>query len=258
MDDMNTLLTVRQLQELLQVDRITIYRMLNDGRIRGFKVGGQWRFPRQSIEQWLQEQQTPVQARVSAPDQPVRPSVEALPLSCVQAIQNIFAQALGVAAVTTAVDGALLIPIGNSCRFCNLVLGTDAGRERCVSSWRAAAARPGQTPLLSVCHAGLRYVWGRIEVQSEFVAAIHAGQFVTEPPSSDMGWDERISALAQGTGLNPADLQDALSEVTVLDGQRQQQIPLLVRQVAATFSEISEERLSLLNRLRRIAEITQL
>jgi excisionase family DNA binding protein len=50
------LLTTRQLQDLLQVDRVTIYRMLADGRLRGFKVGGQWRLPRRQIEAWLQAQ----------------------------------------------------------------------------------------------------------------------------------------------------------------------------------------------------------
>ncbi len=48
------LLTTKQLRDLLQVDRITIYRMLYDGRLHGFKVGGQWRFSRQEIEAWLQ------------------------------------------------------------------------------------------------------------------------------------------------------------------------------------------------------------
>lgn len=52
---MDDLLTTRQLQELLQVDRITIYRMLNDGRLQGFKVGGQWRFSRQAVELWLRD-----------------------------------------------------------------------------------------------------------------------------------------------------------------------------------------------------------
>lgn len=37
--EMDSLLTARQLQDLLRVDRITIYRMLKDGRIQGFKDG---------------------------------------------------------------------------------------------------------------------------------------------------------------------------------------------------------------------------
>ena len=53
---MDTLLTTRQLEDLLQVDRVTIYRMLDDGRLQGFKFGSQWRFSREAIETWLRAQ----------------------------------------------------------------------------------------------------------------------------------------------------------------------------------------------------------
>ena len=49
-------LTTRQRQELLHVDRKTIYRMADDGRVAAVKVGSQWRFPRRSIEGWLKTQ----------------------------------------------------------------------------------------------------------------------------------------------------------------------------------------------------------
>ncbi|MCA9947998.1 MAG: helix-turn-helix domain-containing protein, partial [Anaerolineales bacterium] len=38
---MEDLLTTRQVQELLQVDRTTVYRMRKDGRLTGVKVGQQ-------------------------------------------------------------------------------------------------------------------------------------------------------------------------------------------------------------------------
>jgi excisionase family DNA binding protein len=258
MNDMDTLLTTRQLQELLQVDRITIYRMLNDGRLQGFKVGGQWRFSRQAIERWLQEQRAslevpePLQA---ASD--LQPSPQALPLSCIEAIQDIFAETLGIGAVTTAVDGTPITPISNSCEFCNLILGTEVGRQRCIESWRVAAGTVGTTPRLATCHAGLGYVWGRIEIQGEFVAAIHAGQFLAQPPARDRTWPDRISELAEATGVAAQRLQGGLGAVHVLDADQQRKVPHLLRRVAATFCEIGEERLNLLGRLQRIAEITE-
>ena len=51
---MDDLLTTRQLTDLLQLDRTTIYRMLNDGRLPAVRVGGQWRFSRQAIEALMQ------------------------------------------------------------------------------------------------------------------------------------------------------------------------------------------------------------
>jgi excisionase family DNA binding protein len=255
MNDKDALLTTRQLQDLLQVDRITIYRMLSDGRLRGFKVGGQWRFPRQTIERWLREQQ----ADLGVPEPPaatadLQPSPETLPLSCVQAIQAIFAEALGVGTVTTAVDGTPLTPVAHSCEFCNLILSADAGRGRCIGSWQAAAAT-GDTPRPATCHAGLCYVWGRIEVRGALVAATYAGQFL-DAPAEGGEWPARLAELAAVTGIDGHKLRQALAHVPVLDEARLLQVPHLLQRVAATFSEIGEERLNLLGRLRRIAEMT--
>ncbi len=255
---MDTLLTTRQLQALLQVDRITIYRMLNDGRLQGFKVGGQWRFSRQLIEQWLEEQRAAA-GITAAPDTSadVVPSAEALPVSCIQAIQDVFAQALGVGTVTTGVDGKPLTPLANSCAFCNLVLSTSEGRQRCIASWRAAAEDDGDGPIsLATCHAGLRYVWGRIVVRGQFVAATHAGQFRDRPPVGEE-WTEDLEDLSATTGLEKEGLQEALAAVPALDKVQQQKVSCLLQRVTATFSEIGEERLELLGRLQRIAEISR-
>ena len=256
MNGKDALLTTRQLQDLLQVDRITIYRMLNDGRLQGFKVGGQWRFSRQAIERWLQEQR----ADLSVPELPrtaadLQPSPEALPLSCIQAIQGIFAEALDVGAVTTGVDGTPLTPVAHSCEFCDLILGTEVGHRRCTGSWQAAAVHSGDTPSLATCHAGLRYVWGRIEVHGNFVAATQAGQFLDAPPEGSE-WPVRLAELAAAIGIDGQKLRQALAHVPVLDEARLLQVPHLLQRVAATFSEIGEERLNLLGRLRRIAEMT--
>jgi excisionase family DNA binding protein len=168
MSDMDTLLTTKQLQELLQVDRITIYRMLQDGRLQGFKVGGQWRFSRQAIEHWLQEQRaapSDTQPRGSADSQ--HPSAATLPISCIRAIQDVFAEALGIGTVTTAVDGTPLTPVAHSCAICTRILGTEAGRQRCVGSWQAAAygslpARRAAERELAECKAGARCPVGHL------------------------------------------------------------------------------------------------
>ena len=258
MNGTDALLTVRQLQDLLQVDRITIYRILGNGRLRGFKVGGQWRFSRQAIEAWLHEQQASLGGLgpPTAVDE-LRPSPEALPVSCLRAIQEIFAQALGVGAVTTAADGTPLTPVANCCEFCDLVLHTEAGRQRCVASWRASAAEEDGTSQPTTCHAGLRYLSGRIEVQGRSVAAAHAGQFLDQPPEEE-AWAARIRELAEACGLNAQEVRQALDHVPVLDRDRQQQLSRLLNRMVLTFSEIGEERFNLLGRLQRIGKIAQL
>ncbi|HJU29514.1 MAG TPA: helix-turn-helix domain-containing protein, partial [Candidatus Binataceae bacterium] len=49
--------TIDELAEYLRVHPTTIYRLLRQGRLPGFRVGGNWRFRRGLIEQW-QTQQT--------------------------------------------------------------------------------------------------------------------------------------------------------------------------------------------------------
>jgi excisionase family DNA binding protein len=47
------LLTVEQVAEYLNVDKFTVYRLLAQKQLPGFKVGNQWRFKLEIIEAWL-------------------------------------------------------------------------------------------------------------------------------------------------------------------------------------------------------------
>lgn len=47
------LLSAQQVQDLLHVDRSTVYRMAEDGRLPAIKVGRQWRFPAARIDALL-------------------------------------------------------------------------------------------------------------------------------------------------------------------------------------------------------------
>ncbi len=44
--------TIKVLSEHLRVHPTTIYRLLRQGRLPGFRVGSNWRFNRTAIEQW--------------------------------------------------------------------------------------------------------------------------------------------------------------------------------------------------------------
>ena len=53
---MTDLLTTSEVQQILSVDRTTIYRMVESGRLPAIRVGKQWRFSRPEIERWLRGQ----------------------------------------------------------------------------------------------------------------------------------------------------------------------------------------------------------
>jgi len=49
-------LTVNELAEYLRVHRSTIYRLLKKGLLPGFKIGSDWRFNVEVIDQWRMKQ----------------------------------------------------------------------------------------------------------------------------------------------------------------------------------------------------------
>ncbi len=138
---MADLLTTGQVQDLLRVDRTTIYRMVEDGRLGAIRVGKQWRFPKEDLERWLQAQAMP-----GGPTPAMRPGAEAsprqaetpaqlanlLPITCAQLIQDAFAEMLGVMLIVTDMQGRPVTEISNPCGFYSAATGnTPAGGPAC-------------------------------------------------------------------------------------------------------------------------------
>ena len=251
---LDDLLTTRQLQDLLQVDRITIYRMLGDGRLRGFKVGGQWRFSRREIETWLQEQQGRMNAASAPPaEKAITPSPQALPLSCIQTIQDVCAEALDIAVVTVDLEGSPVVKVSNSCEFCGLILSTGEGHRRCTTAW--SHLEHGQ---MHTCHAGLLYVSAPIQVSGQVVAITTGCQFAAQPANgSEDSWQVSFPALAAELCLPERELQAAADTVRIVPAGYLPRVSRLLRRVADTFSEIGQERLELLGRLQHTAEMSK-
>ena len=49
-------MTVRDVAGFLAVDEKTIYRLVQQGKIPGFKVAGAWRFQMRDIQGWIDQQ----------------------------------------------------------------------------------------------------------------------------------------------------------------------------------------------------------
>jgi excisionase family DNA binding protein len=50
------ILTASELSKYLHVHKATIYRMAGVGKLPGFRVGSDWRFNVDAIEQWQRDQ----------------------------------------------------------------------------------------------------------------------------------------------------------------------------------------------------------
>lgn len=52
------ILTLKEVAAYLKLAEKTAYRLASEGKLPGFKVGGSWRFKREDLEAWIEENKT--------------------------------------------------------------------------------------------------------------------------------------------------------------------------------------------------------
>jgi excisionase family DNA binding protein len=252
---MANFLTTKQMQEILQVDRTTIYRMAESHRIPAFKVGNQWRFPRQQVETWLKTQSPIVvqeEEMVSSPSQSdVR---RLLPVECVQQIQDTFADALGVMILVTDLQGQPLTRPSNPCGFFMAAESSPLARRRCVELWGHLAQSPGMQPTFVESHTGLLCARALIRVGSELRAMLVVGGIAPQQWPPD---EAHIQQIARSLDLSPDLVHRHIHEVFVIEPEAQARILTFVQRIADIIAHILNERSTLFTKLENIAELTK-
>lgn len=258
---MTDLLTTTQVQGLLQVDRTTIYRMVESGRLPAIRVGKQWRFSRPEIERWLataaspaQPASVPTQYRVTAATNGTSLR-ELLPVTCTQLIQDAFADILGVMMVVTDMQGQPVTEISNPCGFfAALMRGPDAIAQ-CVRTWQGLAVIPSMEPRFYPSEMGLLCARGLIRMGRELKGMAVIGGIAPEVWPSD---PEQLVRLAETFGLSPAYVEANADAVYRLDTVAQEKALRSIQRIADIFSHIAEDRNALCGRLQAIASLTSL
>ena len=153
---MMEMLTAKDMQKLLQVDRSTIYRMAEAGRLPAIKVGKQWRFPDNQVQDWL-ETQTPAQPTPQPTTGNATQSDIAtlLPLECVQLIQDSHSELLGVMLVVTDLDGNPVTQPSNPCGLFAAISKEPDAVQKCISSWHDLGHSLNIEPAFHKSHLGL-------------------------------------------------------------------------------------------------------
>lgn len=123
---MPNLLSARQVQDVLHVDRSTVYRMAEDGRLPAVRVGKQWRFPAEEIYRVVSSQ--PPVLNTS----PLDPTVAS-------AIAELAGELLGVMVVVTDMDGHPITPIANPCGWMQEHSEDPEVLQTCIAEWQNLA-----------------------------------------------------------------------------------------------------------------------
>lgn len=248
---MTDLLTTREVQELLHVDRTTIYRMVEGGQLPAVRVGKQWRFARAELERWLRRQS----AALSQPGallQAVIPAaqVEAgirvsgelrdmLPLTCVQLIQDAFAEMLGVMIVVTDMAGRPATAPSNPCGLYSAVIRDAEGLATCIGHWQQMAGIVTLEPKFSPNDLGLLCARGLIRAGNELKGMVFFGGIAPEvwPPSA-----AEVAAVAGRFGLTAAEIEPRLQAVHYQDKPGRDRVLQYVQRIADIFSHVMEAR----------------
>jgi len=126
------LLTAQQVQSMFGVDRSTVYRMAEDGRLPALKIGRQWRFRPEEIERLLV---------VNPGTTPSSEEPAALDASAA-AVVGVAADLLGVMMVATDMQGRPLTSVTNPCPWFAARAENPTSFAECVAEWKVLADKP--------------------------------------------------------------------------------------------------------------------
>lgn len=245
---MENFLTTKQVIELLNIDRTTLYRMLKDGRLMGVKVGSQWRFNKDVVEKLISDGSSSNKI-ISIEEE------NSLPLKCIVPIQEVFADVAQIGVLLTKPNGEQITEISNSCKFCNLILDSEKGYQGCVASWERLSHLDTIDPKFVTCHAGLNYAGARIKNSNKHLAMFIAGQFYSQKKDSVLE-KERVKNLAYKYNINEQELLKAAKEIRVLEKRWVNKIVQWLIRISNTFEAVIKEREGFLRRFEKIMSLS--
>lgn len=246
---MTDLLTTKQVQQLLRVDRTTIYRMVESGQLPAIRVGKQWRFAQEQVDQWLEGHgagMMPATPARTAPDAENDADLRSLDLkmllpACAQLVQDAFADVLGVMMVITDMQGQPVTQVSNPCGYFNaLTAGNPAAVSHCVFTWQQLAGSPSLEPRWSVSEMGLLCTRALIRVGHELKGMLVMGGIAPDrwPPTEEQAGD-----LAALFGCEPVVIESSAEAVHHLDRTAQEKALRSVQRIADIFSHMAEDRI---------------
>lgn len=244
---MTELLTTRQVQNLLKVDRITIYRMLADGRLKGVKIGQQWRFPASEVERLLNGEITAPIPLAQAP----------LPVHCLQTVQNLFTSVSQVGGLVVDLVGDPVTALSGNCQLCRMMQNTPSGALACRESWKAMVITAATGEREFTCHAGLNYLAAPVMDGETLVGWLVAGQIRLGNPMAEE-LSSRMQELAQTHALPASAVQEAFRQAPLIPSEKHILLHSWVTSAATAMESIMLERSGFMQRLQQIANLTQL
>ena len=180
-DGLGRLLTAAHVRGILGIDRSTVYRMAEDGRLPAVKIGRQWRFPAEPIEalvthgrQTYDGSNPPVPGSAADPAEAARgPGGPDLELA--QPLLEVTAYLLGVMMLVADMQGRPLTEVANPCVWFAEHSDDPEVMEACSAKWHAMAEDPELRPRFRVGALGVECAHAFIRDGNHLVGMVLAG-----------------------------------------------------------------------------------
>ena len=164
-DKSGTLITAEQVQRMFGVDRSTVYRMAENGRLPAMKIGRQWRFQARAIERLLLGG-----LPTGAGHEP-----GALTSPSTQAVVEIAADLLGVMMVVTDMQGEPVTEMCNPCPWFAARAHDEHLLRECSLEWRLLAEELDLEPRFRVGEHGFECARSYVRLDATLVGMVLAG-----------------------------------------------------------------------------------
>ncbi|MDT8306152.1 MAG: PocR ligand-binding domain-containing protein [Anaerolineae bacterium] len=165
-------------------------------------------------------------------------------IDILQRIQDTFAQAMGVAAVTVDRDGKPVTRTSNFQPICLYFRETSGGLARCQASDAEGgeAAFAKCAPHAYVCKSGLLDAAAPITVDGEYIGCVLCGQVL--PADARAEFIEEIISRAEAIGLSPDEVIPLVRKVPVMPRWRFRAAAEMLSVVANYIIELGSARLA--------------
>ncbi len=169
------LMSAREVEALLGIDKSTAYRMAYDGRLPAVKVGRQWRFRAEPIRALLEDGGGASSPAVQSPRPHPTASLGVADAARLQPVIEVAADLLDVMMVVTDMEGNPATEVANPCPWFMERQQDPAILDACVRDWHAFADEREFAPAFRVGPHGFECARALVRDGNQLVGMVLAG-----------------------------------------------------------------------------------
>ena len=156
-------------------------------------------------------------------------------LKDIQEIQDLFAEATGVASIITHPNGTPITQPSNFCRLCDIIRSVDEGKKNCYKSDSIMGHTNFDDPLIGKCISG-----GLWEAGSSInIGGKHIANWLIGQVRSDAQQEDQMRVYAQKLGLDEEEFIKAFLDVPVMSEDQFRKITRVLFSFANQLSSLA-------------------